>query len=245
MTYLSATCRLFPVPSGDAVERSSKRSSAGTFGKSRRWSVSTTSGVDREPTGSMRGARQASETFLSDDEGVGDPDDTVSTTSSQRRRRRRHHSLSSSSASGTTSGPMPAELIALQNSKGLFPSPTQSRKSHRKPESDAAITAHLLRTASRDPRKIVPAPGSLGGLSPAIKPHPPSSGTPLKGGLVNEDERDDTSGDEYAATPRRRDPAKTQSKIEQMLGDGAREAGAQMELERKAWQDAVRLTPHS
>ena len=232
---------------GDVVERSSKRSSAGTFGKSRRWSVSTTSAAERERdgTGSMQGARQASETFLSDDEGGGDLDETLSTTSSQQRRRRRHHSLSSSSASGTTSGIMPADLIALQNAKGLFPSPTQPKKSHKKPESDEAITAHLLKTASRDPRKIVPAPESSGGLSPPIRLHPPSSGTPLKLGIVNEDARDDSSGDEYDVTPRRRDPAKTQSKIEQMLGDGAREAGAQMEFERKAWQEAVQLTPKS
>ncbi|ORX38418.1 hypothetical protein BD324DRAFT_355283 [Kockovaella imperatae] len=132
----------------EEMELSSRRSSAGTFGRARRWSVSTGSLVDREVSGTFRGAKEASETFLSDDElGPGDHDDE-SMTSSQRRRRRRHQSASSSSASGGPSGPMSADAIAIHNSKGLFPSPTQPKKTHRKPESDAAITAHLLRTAS-------------------------------------------------------------------------------------------------
>ena len=223
----------------DEADKSSRRSSDGTFGRARRWSVSTGSVVDA--TGSFRGAKQASETFLSDNEGEGDD---ASMTSSQRRRRRRHQSLSSTastSVSGQT-GSMSPEVIAIHNSKGLFSSPTQPKRTHRKPESDAAITAHLLKTASRDPRKIVPALG--GALSPPIQLHPPSSGTPLKSGLVDE-ECGVASGDDRETPPRKRDPLKTRSKIEQLLGDGAVAAGAQMEYERQACRDALQMPQKS
>ncbi|KAL7422428.1 hypothetical protein Q5752_003076 [Cryptotrichosporon argae] len=206
-----------------------KRSSHGTFGRpARRWSAapSSASGRDGENpfADACDGRRPAS-----DDEAE-----------SPRRPGRKPRPVSLSSASTGSGAPDPP-LVALAHtsSAGHFPSPTMRKPTHNSPETDSAIDTHLLRSSSLDAARIVPRARALPpGLAP--KTAPPSSGTPLRAGGVKE-EATDSSGSDFGG-PRvvpNTAHARKNSKLDQVLGDGAETARVLLEFERRVVDKAL------
>lgn len=142
--------------------------------------------------------------------------------------RRRSSSASSGSASTRSSG-------------SRVHSTHSQRTRHRRAESDRAITTHLLEQAAKNDRRIVPRarPSPLG--QPFDFAQPPSWGTPLRGGGVKEESIHGESGlIETDQTLKERVRA---SKLIQLLGDGAEEARARLEFEKKAYADVIEQKP--
>lgn len=184
-----------------------------------------------------------------------DDEDNLKGPTSSRPKARRPVSMSSASDS-TFSGAgqrlaglgisTPRERIRVGRSNisgANFPSPTLRRRTHKSPESEAEITAHLMKASGKDDSRIVPRLGEA--FQPTIlhkskPPSPtkfaPSVGTPLVGKVREEGSVFGDSSDEGART--RVTGART-SKLDQILGEGAEKARLVMELEKRAIEDAV------
>lgn len=144
-------------------------------------------------------------------------------------------SIDSSGYSGYTA-PGDIDRLETQHRAGIFPSPTMRGHAHRKPETDEEITTYLLKAASRNDRRIIPA-GRDKPITPSATPFPPSSGTRLKGlteELGNEDSDEDY---DIGLTPRTPQSKRVISKV--ILGRGAYEAGLAIENERRILKDAL------
>ena len=212
--------------------------STGMFGRPRRWSTIGSvkgSSSNRDTIDPFANAREAGESFLSDEEEADTP-----SLSSGARRRRRHASLSSSSTSGYL-GPIAGPVLQAQHANGIFPIPTRKRTSLNQPKSDAAITSHLLKSASLNERRVNPSSGDKPTLAPAITLAPPSLGTPLIGGVREERGVEDSSDGDVAmmAKKRAQRQGRTMSKVDQVLGQGAQIASEIWETERRTLKDAI------
>lgn len=227
-----------------------KRESAGTFGsRQRRWSEANSGG--HGVGGQEESTPRLGQSFWDDEE----EGSSKSPSTGLRRRPRSVSSASDSTPSASVSG---AEVSSAQlhraNSQagsGYFPSPTQRKVSHKKPESEREITAHLIKTSARNDLRIVPRsrPPPLGlSLSGGImSPAPPSSGTPLKGGGVRDESIYGDSGESdlgLGGGPSlvRVASKRTTGKLDQMLGEGAETARVLMEFERRAIESAVQTS---
>jgi len=227
-----------PVPSG--------RTSYGTFGSHprRRSAVPSTS------TGSDPGGQPTQDednVAVSIRNGRND-EDSQSASSGQRRRPLSMSSTSDSSFSAPASNTSPLLHVVAISTPAHLPSPTQRRPSHKAPETDQAITSHLLKSSAVNEVRIVPyqrsSPTNLGS---AVQLAPPTCGTPLKAGCVKEERSfSDSSESGYGAVRSTKHPQQGMkpSKLDQVLGEGAETARVLMEFDRRAIRDTVKQLAH-
>lgn len=204
-----------PMPAGPALSEApfqkdagtdgKKRASQDTFGiKSRRWS----------PIGSA-----------SSDSGHGflpmtsPPIPTPDSKLTPGRPRQRHRALSMSSASESTEHTAP--------SAGWDP-PAVHRATHKRSETDEAITAHLLDQSAHNKVRIVPRAKSTS---------PPTNGTPFSTGKgqENDQDRESEASEDRQMEAARRAKARM-SKLEQVLGEGAETARVSLMKEKEAME---------
>ncbi|KAK4685631.1 hypothetical protein P7C73_g4511, partial [Tremellales sp. Uapishka_1] len=219
-----------------------RRSSAGTFGgeshngKQRRWSAVASSTSGDNPFIDI--PQRPGESFW--DENEGDEDSRASSAG----RRRRPLSMSSASSYSNPQHDTAGQVAALRaqtSPAGSFPSPTQKKPSHRAPETDQAITAHLLKSSAQSDLRIIPRQRLLPALPPSLMLSvPPSTGTPLREG-VREEDAEGGSG-RKTATPTH---GRKGSKLDQLLGQGAEVARVQLELGRRIVDKADDVTMNS
>ncbi|EIW68253.1 hypothetical protein TREMEDRAFT_63426 [Tremella mesenterica DSM 1558] len=220
--------------------KTTKRESSDTFGMSRRWSA-----IDSVTSDEV--ARELDNV----------PEDGEIKSGSWRRRR--PLSMSSASTSTGYSGPMTGNKEYTSPSLGYYPSPTQKHQKHKKPETEEAIQAHLLKSSAMNPNRIVPrlqSPTSpkFQKSSPVTTPKkdktPPSSGTPLRGGGVEEETRENSVGSDselaymgngVKRTTSARSARGRMSKLDQILGEGAETARVTMQFEKRALESAVEM----
>lgn len=149
------------------------------------------------------------------------------------------------------------------------------KATHKSPETDQAINAHLLQISQNNKCRIVPttrhspptlSPHSSASASIAANPFslsqalpsnngPPSVGTPLRGNVVREESSQADSSDSdlsfgYSGTggPSKRTPpgpGRRFSKVDQILGEGAEDANVRLELEKKAIERSLQHVPAS
>lgn len=214
--------------------KSTRASSHGTFGSQpRRWSTVGTSsdGSSRkhETIDSSGSKEQAGKSFWHD---------TGWDTRSNSTGRPRPLSMSSatdSSCSGFTKGPFWTP-VRSNTAPDAIPSSSLSRPPHTTPETDQAISAHLLRTSSLSGFRINPGqnhsptvPSSTSRLAPPVD-------TSLQGECLEEDSppgRPRVKNSQPSSFTRQEPYGSKRGKLDHLLGEGAETASVLMEFDRR------------
>ncbi len=125
--------------------------------------------------------------------------------------------------------------LAKSRNMTTRPSPEAS-ESKRKPQSDEEITSYLLKAASKNRSRIVPTNRE----KPDVPISPPSHGTRLKGLIEDLDAENSIDLDSDDDQQNQQATKRLMSKIDQVLGQGAAEAGLAVGYERKILQEALK-----
>ena len=153
-----------------------------------------------------------------------------------------------SSASAAASGHPAAvtdpthQPFRVQATAGHSPSSPQKRPSHKEPETEQAITAHLLKSSALSDIRIKPrVRPDTSGRSPSPMVSPPSGGTRLKASVKEESGSADSSeGDLLDSSQTKQSQCvRRMSKLDQVLGDGAETARVLLASERRKLGEAV------
>lgn len=218
-----------PTTARPEAKRRESTNSAGTFGsRQRRWSaVQSIASTSTPPTDFGPQVTPEDDTTQADD------GDSKSGSTASRPKVRRPLSMSSASDSTFSGAPYhTGERVHIGRSSvpaATFPSPTLRRPAHKTPESEAEITAHLLKASGKNESRIVPR------LLPPFSPAKPG---PTVGTPIYEEVREESSNYGDSEDGKRRERRKT-SKLDQILGEGAETARVLMEFDRRAIGDVV------